>query len=146
MAIQTINIGALPNDGTGDPMRSAFSKANSNFTELAVAKFSTAQANTVGITSGQVLFQTPLAQFTQASFQINSRSTVTADSQNISLSVASVNNGTAVQSVSYAPIGFGTPIATYSTDVNAGNVRVLCDSLTADTVTHLITYQITVSA
>lgn len=34
MAQQTINIGTAANDGTGDPVRTAYSKANSNFTEL----------------------------------------------------------------------------------------------------------------
>ncbi|RRH98096.1 hypothetical protein EH240_20080 [Mesorhizobium tamadayense] len=34
MAQQTINIGAAPDDGTGDPVRDAFDKANQNFTEL----------------------------------------------------------------------------------------------------------------
>lgn len=34
MAIQTINIGQQPNDGTGDDVRVAFGKANDNFGEL----------------------------------------------------------------------------------------------------------------
>lgn len=34
MAQQTIDIGAAPNDGTGDPIRDAFDKCNDNFTEL----------------------------------------------------------------------------------------------------------------
>jgi len=34
MAKQTINIGTAPNDGTGDPLRTAFDKVNDNFTEL----------------------------------------------------------------------------------------------------------------
>lgn len=34
MAQQTINVGAAPNDGTGDPDRTAWTKANANFTEL----------------------------------------------------------------------------------------------------------------
>ena len=34
MAKQVINIGTAANDGTGDPLRTAFDKANSNFTEL----------------------------------------------------------------------------------------------------------------
>jgi len=34
MAQETINIGTSPNDGTGDPLRNAFNKANLNFTEL----------------------------------------------------------------------------------------------------------------
>jgi len=34
MSQQTINLGAVPNDGTGDPARTAFGKCNTNFTEL----------------------------------------------------------------------------------------------------------------
>ena len=34
MSKLTINIGSAPNDGTGDPIRDAFSKVNSNFTEV----------------------------------------------------------------------------------------------------------------
>ena len=34
MALQTINIGTLANDGTGDDLREAFIKVNNNFTEL----------------------------------------------------------------------------------------------------------------
>ena len=34
MAQQTINIGAAPDDDTGDPARTAFTKCNANFTEL----------------------------------------------------------------------------------------------------------------
>jgi hypothetical protein len=34
MAQQIINIGAAPNDGTGDPIRVAFNKTNQNFTEV----------------------------------------------------------------------------------------------------------------
>jgi hypothetical protein len=34
MAIQTINVGNIPNDGTGDDLREAFVKVNSNFLEL----------------------------------------------------------------------------------------------------------------
>ena len=34
MTQQLINVGGTPNDGTGDPLRSAFTKANENFSEL----------------------------------------------------------------------------------------------------------------
>lgn len=34
MAKQTIGIGTAANDGTGDPLRTAFDKINDNFTEL----------------------------------------------------------------------------------------------------------------
>ncbi|MDB4341482.1 hypothetical protein OAA22_00270 [bacterium] len=35
MAIQTINIGTSANKGDGDPLRTAFTKINANFAELA---------------------------------------------------------------------------------------------------------------
>jgi hypothetical protein len=37
MAQQTIDVGSTPNDGTGDPIRDAFGKANANFSELYAA-------------------------------------------------------------------------------------------------------------
>jgi len=41
MAIQIINVGQIPNDGTGDSLRSAGNKINDNFTELYTALGST---------------------------------------------------------------------------------------------------------
>jgi len=37
MAIQTVNVGTTPNDGTGDPVRTCFGKINANFTDSANA-------------------------------------------------------------------------------------------------------------
>ena len=34
MAIQSVGIGSSANDGTGDPLRTAFTKINENFTEV----------------------------------------------------------------------------------------------------------------
>lgn len=34
MAQQIINVGATPNDGAGDPVRTAFTKCNNNFNQL----------------------------------------------------------------------------------------------------------------
>lgn len=41
MAQQTINIGTTANDGTGDPLRTAFDKANDNFNEVYGNDFTT---------------------------------------------------------------------------------------------------------
>jgi len=48
MAIQTINIGNVVNDGLGDDLRSAFLKVNANFTELQTSLTVTA-SNAAGI-------------------------------------------------------------------------------------------------
>ena len=42
MAIQTINIGNIVNDGLGDDLRTAFQKVNANFAELATTSSTTA--------------------------------------------------------------------------------------------------------
>ena len=34
MAKQVINLGSVPNDGTGDPLRTSFDKTNDNFNEI----------------------------------------------------------------------------------------------------------------
>lgn len=47
MAQQTIGIGNAANDGTGDPLRTAFDKANDNFDEL----YTDVSSNTTGVTS-----------------------------------------------------------------------------------------------
>lgn len=47
MAKQTVNIGAAPNDGTGDAIRDAFNKINSNFDEV-YSSYTATGAITVG--------------------------------------------------------------------------------------------------
>ena len=34
MALEVINVGTAPNDGTGDPLRTAYIKCNNNFAEI----------------------------------------------------------------------------------------------------------------
>lgn len=56
MAQQMINVGTTPNDGSGDPLRTAFEKCNNNFTELYSTSFTPARiangASYVQIPSG----------------------------------------------------------------------------------------------
>jgi|TARA_R110002074_G_scaffold87626_6_gene193474 hypothetical protein len=54
MAIQTINVGAIANDGSGDDLREAFIKVNLNFQDLDL-RASAATASNVGI--GTSLFK-----------------------------------------------------------------------------------------
>lgn len=56
MAYEIINIGTAPNDGTGDPLRTAFSKTNANFAyqincvSVSSSSYSTSNAtNYVGV-------------------------------------------------------------------------------------------------
>jgi hypothetical protein len=55
MAIQTINIGNVVNDGLGDDLRTAFQKVNANFSDLSASL--TVTARNAGGTSGQGIFK-----------------------------------------------------------------------------------------
>lgn len=59
MALEIINVGTSPNDGTGDPLRTAYIKCNNNFGLL----YSRVQENppssptgTVGDTAGMIAY------------------------------------------------------------------------------------------
>lgn len=48
MSIEVINVGSAPNDGTGDPLRTAYQKCNSNFAELYSRSQTTVPGSAVG--------------------------------------------------------------------------------------------------
>lgn len=52
MAKQTVNIGTSANKGNGDPLRTAFTKINQNFTELYVQDVPTTSAGKTGDVKG----------------------------------------------------------------------------------------------
>lgn len=64
MAQQTIGIGAAPNDGTGDPLRDAFDKANDNFTELYSGRSYVLAKSGVGVSHTGNTNETTLATIT----------------------------------------------------------------------------------
>lgn len=138
-----INIGNLPNDGEGDPLRTAFSKINNNFAELFAAPFNTVSANTSGADPNQVIFTSLANAFTQGKFQINSSNPLTNDSQDITLAVAKNNDSTSVKFTGYGTLFHGSPVTKYDMDVDSGNVRILCSPLTTSDLIHLISYQVT---
>jgi hypothetical protein len=58
VTLQLINVGALPNDGTGDSIRGAFLKVNADLQTLASAINAASPNNASNITNGTL----PLAQ------------------------------------------------------------------------------------
>jgi hypothetical protein len=58
MSLQTINLGTYANDGTGDDLRTAFTKVNNNFTDLYAQL---AHLNGQNIGSGQGIFSSDVA-------------------------------------------------------------------------------------
>lgn len=56
MAVQTINIGNVANDGTGDDLREAFIKVNANFEELDLRDDEQTTASNLGATGEGIFF------------------------------------------------------------------------------------------
>lgn len=141
--IEVINIGAAPNDGEGDPLRTAFQKVNNNFASLWYSNFNTLESITIGNNPGQLIFTIPVSSFTQAAFQINSSNQDNDDSQNIVINASIKNNGSDVKWTGHSTTFFGNAVTNYSMDVAGGNVNLYADPLTSSQLTHWIAYQVT---
>ena len=143
MTQEIINIGTQPNDGEGDPLRTAFAKINNNFTQLFSTGFFTSNAYSTGDTAGQVIFTTPIETFTQGIIQINSNDTSSTDTENITLNVSVVNDGSDLTWVGHSTLFFGNVLTGYDMDIFESNVRVLVNPLIDTTIFHFISAQIT---
>lgn len=139
-----INVGAQPNDGTGDPLRVAFEKINNNFSNLYFTTTNTYEAYSVGLDQNQVLLELPIAQFTQGKFQIQSCDEASTATQDITLS-AQLTKGTArVKFTGYGTtFADTTGICNYDMDVVNGNVRILTNPIEDTTIFHFIAAQVT---
>lgn len=144
MSQEIINIGTLPNDGEGDPLRVAFAKINNNFTQLFSTSALTANSYTVGGTPA-VIFETPASTFTQGLFQVRTTDLGTPDSQSITISAQINNDSSAVKFTAYGTTFFGNALSRYDMDVFNGNVRLICEPLDNTSLYHFIDAQITYS-
>jgi hypothetical protein len=143
MTQEIINIGAQPNDGEGDPLRTAFAKINNNFTQLFSTGFFTSNAYSTGDTAGQVIFTTPIETFTQGIIQINSNDTSSTDTENITLNVSVVNDGSDLTWIGHSTLFFGNVLTEYDMDIFDSTVRILVNPLANTTIFHFISAQIT---
>lgn len=141
---ELINVGAAPNDGTGDPLRVAFQKINNNFSNLFYTTSTTSTEFTAGPAPNQVIFEVPITEFTQGTFMIRSEDIVTGDSQDITLAAQLTNRtGIGVKFTGYGTTFEGNVICRYDMDVVNSNVRVLINPLADLTISHFISADIT---
>jgi hypothetical protein len=141
---EVINVGSTANDGAGDPLRTAFQKINYNFELVNQTGVFTADGYSDGLTADQVIFETPVSLFTQATIQINSQDVNSNDSQNITLSAAISNDGTSVTWTGYSALFNGDPLLTYDLTVADGNVKIAVTPLVDTTIYNFITGTIAV--
>lgn len=139
---QIINIGQLPNDGSGDPLRVAFGKINDNFSELFSTSTSTTRAFTSGNAANQVILETSVDTFTLGEFVVRTKNPGTNFSQSITLSAQINPNTLSVKFTGYGSTFFGDPLATFDMDVLDRKVRILCSPLVDEPLFHFIGSQI----
>lgn len=143
MAIQLVNVGGLPNDGEGDPLRTAFQKINNNFTYLQQTSTTIAKTVTLNDTANQVIFEYPADEFTMGLLQVKSYRDDNNDSQMVFLGVQTFNDLSDVRYTIYGVTNVGNWLTQYDMDVDGGNVRLLVSPLQDEVITHFISYQIT---
>ena len=143
MSQEIINVGSLPNDGEGDPLRTAFQKINNNFTSLFSTSYDTSYGYSTGNTANQVIFSTPVASFTQAMFQINSTNPLNQDSQDITLTASIQNDGSNVKFTGYNTIFFGNALTNFNMNIANSNVQILASPVGNANLVHFIASQIT---
>lgn len=139
---EIINIGTLPNDGEGDPLRVAFAKINNNFSNLFPTAINTSSSYTVGNEPGQLIFETSVSEFTMGQLYVYAADPGGNSSQSIQLN-AQINQ--AASDAKFSAVGlsvFGDPLTTYSMQVVGGNVQLLANPLVDNIVFHFIGSQI----
>ena len=135
---EIINIGTLPNDGEGDPLRVAFAKINNNFSNLFPTAINTSSSYSVGDTPGQLIFETDANAFTMAQLYVYAADPSGDSSQSMQLN-AQINQE--LDDAKFSAVGlsvFGNALSSYSMRVSGGNVQLLADPLQDTTIFHFI--------
>lgn len=140
---EVILVGTLPNDGTGDPLRVAFQKINNNFSNLFATAINTGNTYSIGLTAGQVIFETDANAFSQGVFNIRTTDPGTNDSQNITIKASINNAGDNVKWTGYATIFDTVPLTRYDMDVSGGNVRLLVNPMRDAALLHFVSSEVT---
>jgi len=123
MAKQVINIGSVANDGTGDPLRTAFDKVNDNFTEL--YNDDAGDVNSVSAGTGISVDQT-----TGAVTVTNSSPNATHTGEVTGATALTIANDV----ITYAKLAAEfTTSAALATDVDFSTAQVFTKTLSGDT-------------
>lgn len=141
--MEIINVGNLPNDGEGDPLRIAFIKINNNFARLSSTSWNITESVTIGNTANQVIFTTPANSFTQGTFIVKSYNPSNNDFQNITLSIATNNDNSNLKWTGYGTTFNGNSVTRYNCTVAMGNVNILVSPIPNVVLNHFINYQVT---
>jgi hypothetical protein len=135
MTQQIIRVGNLPNDGKGDPLRTAFNKINSNFTELYLASDSGTvllQQITLLTTtneSNQVFDIVDATTFNSAKYLIQAVSGTAFHLEEILM----MHDNTNAYIMQYARINSVQPLVTFNAVLENEQLKLLVTPVNAET-------------
>lgn len=135
---EVINVGTLPNDGLGDPLRTAYQKINNNFSNLFSTFVNTSNTYTVGNSSSQVIFQTSAEEFTTGEFVLYAIDTSSYDTQSTKLFAQVDYTNANVKFTAYGSTFFGNAVTSFDMNVVSGNVQILSNPITSNVVLYNI--------
>jgi len=92
--------------------------------------------------TNQVVFELPVSDFDNGTFQITSRSLVDDNSQKVTLEVLKATSNIAVKFSAFGTLFSGAPITRYNADVGYGNVRVMVNPMFNQDIEHSIKFTI----
>jgi len=102
----------------------------------------TTQVITHDNTAGQIVFQLPVSDFDNGTFEITSRDLVDTGSQKVTLEVLKATSNTSVKFSAFGTIFNGSPLTRYNVDIGYGNVRVLVNPIFNTDIEHSVKYTI----
>lgn len=94
-------------------------------------------------TLNQVIYESPAANITSATFKITSiKATPTHYTQYAIVEATRPTDAASIKYVVHSTIFTGSPVTTYNVDIHFGNVRVMVSPQFNDTITHLVSYEL----
>ena len=137
MTQQLINVGSAPNDGSGDSLRDAFIKTNTNFSDIYGRIFEQATITTTSTT------QTTLASFDSATYS-SGKFLVQATQGTLKhvTEILVVHDGTTAIATEYGTLITSSSLFSIDVDINSGNVRILVTATSATSTTFKTNYSL----
>lgn len=126
MTQQLINVGTAPNDGLGDPLRTAFTKTNANFSELYAGTGAAGIAN--GTSNVQVLANSSVLVSIA-----NTANVVTVNANTVS-TTAGIVSTSAGAGIGYST-GAGGAVTQLNSKSDAVSLNAVCGQITMDAAT-----------
>ena len=145
MAQEIINIGAAPNDQQGDPLRTAFTKVNNNFTQL----FAASSVDSIVYTTGAantVLFSFDAASVASAEIRVSTVDQVSGETQSVTIDASTNAWGNSVKFTAHSTVFIDSELTNYEMDIVGNSVMLYSVPLSSNLLVHYVNSTLTIKS